>query len=159
MSERGLARTVVIGIGNTLLGDDGAGVHVIERLARTRLPEHVELIDGGTLSFTLLEAVESADYLIVIDAADLDRPAGAIEEYHDAQMEQFLSARRRSSVHEVHLLDLLSAARFRDQYPQRLSLIAIQPGKIGWDSLPTDPVAEAIERASDRVLELSGLVQ
>ncbi|MGB0514877.1 MAG: hydrogenase maturation protease, partial [Wenzhouxiangellaceae bacterium] len=55
-------QVTVIGIGNTLMGDDGAGVHVVENL-KQRLgnrvdPNQIRLLDGGTLSFTLLDEVE-----------------------------------------------------------------------------------------------------
>ena len=75
---------VVIGVGNVLLRDDGVGVRVVEALrsaARhdpTALPESTRLVDGGTLGVDLLSAVEGARSLVLIDAVDLDQPAGTV---------------------------------------------------------------------------------
>ena len=62
-------RTLVIGVGNTLRGDDGVGVHVARELARRPLPEGVEALDGGTQGLDLIFRLEEADRVILIDAA------------------------------------------------------------------------------------------
>ena len=69
-------KTLVLGLGNTLLGDEGAGVYAIRALQdRHAGLADVEFLDGGTLSFTLAGPIEEAGNLIVIDAAQLqDRP-------------------------------------------------------------------------------------
>ena len=65
-------KTLVLGIGNTLLSDEGVGIHVLQALAaESPLPDDVELLDGGTLSFTLAGPIEEADALIVVDAANI----------------------------------------------------------------------------------------
>jgi len=144
--------TLVIGIGNSLLCDDGAGVHVINRLRETSMPGGVELIDGGTLSFTLLEHVEKAAHLIVVDAAELSAAAGTIDVLHDQALDEFLASNRRPSVHEVNLLDVLTAARFRGCYPPRCTLVGIQPQHVGWSATPSPVVARAVDQAADIIL-------
>ncbi len=146
--------TLVIGIGNSLFGDDGAGIHVIETLARQSLPEDVEVIDGGTLSFTLLERVENAARLIVVDAAQLDAEPGTVRVFHDADMDDFLNGSQRPSVHEVNLMDVLVGARLRGRMPKRYSLIGIQPLSLDWSATPTPVVAEAVERAAGIIRNL-----
>ena len=80
--------TLILGIGNTLLSDEGVGVHALRYLAEHhRLPPQVELLDGGTLSFTLAGPIARADGLIVVDAARLDAEPGAasrLDQAHDA---------------------------------------------------------------------------
>lgn len=147
-------RTLVIGIGNLLMSDDGAGIHVIEALRNRTLPEHVELIDGGTLSFTLLETVESADRLIIVDAAELEAAPGTVRAFHDRDMDVYLGSANRPSVHEVNLLDVLTAARLRGRMPGRYSLIGIQPANIGWGDRPSKALEPSIDQAVDLVLEL-----
>jgi hydrogenase maturation protease len=146
--------TLVIGIGNSLFGDDGAGVHVIERLADYGLPDDVQLVDGGTLSFTLLELVENAERLIVVDAAKLDAAPGTVEVFHDEAMDEFLTSAKRPSVHEVNLLDVLVGARIRGRLPERRTLIGIQPESLDWSSTPTPAVAAAVIRAADEIAAL-----
>jgi hydrogenase maturation protease len=62
-------KTLVLGLGNVLMGDEGIGVHVVRTLEQQKLPEGVECLDGGTGGFILLEPLQSADRVILIDAA------------------------------------------------------------------------------------------
>lgn len=148
--------TLVIGIGNNLLGDDGAGIHAIERLRGKRLPDHVELVDGGTLSFTLLEQVENAEFLVIVDAAELDAEPGTVRLFENAAMDDFLSTSLRPSVHEVNLLDVLTAARLRRRMPSRYAMVGIQPLNVGWSSTPSTPVHKAVDEAVEIIVELVG---
>lgn len=144
----------MLGIGNTLLTDEGAGVHALEALRATYpQPEDVTYLDGGTLSFTLAGEVEDADNLIVIDAAQLKREPGAVACMTNEAMDEFLGSCKRS-VHEVGLLDLLDIARLTDSLPSKRALVAIQPDKIDWGEQPTKPVAEAIPTAVNHVIGL-----
>ena len=146
--------TLVIGIGNNLLTDDGAGIHVIDRLNETELPGHVELVDGGTLGFALLEKVESARRLIVVDAAQLDAEPGTVQAFIDEEMDVYLSTCRRSSVHEVNLMDVISAAKFRGLMPERYALVGIQPASVDWGSHPTEVVARGVTEATRIILDM-----
>lgn len=148
-------KTLILGIGNTLLSDEGAGVHAI-RLLGERLPNasHVTLLDGGTLSFTLAGPIEDADHLIVIDAAELQAPPGTVRVFVEDDMDHFVGYQKKSSVHEVGLQDLLTIARLTDQLPARRALIGIQPELIDWGEEPTRAVREAIPVACDRAQEL-----
>lgn len=144
------ATTLVLGIGNTLLGDEGVGVHAVHALeARLGSPPDVQFLDGGTLSFTLAGPIESADQLIVIDAAQLNAPPGAVQLLEGAGMDRFLGHQRRRSVHEVGLLDLMTIARLADALPPRRALIAVQPQYVDWAEAPTAAVAAAIPRVCD----------
>ncbi len=147
-------QTLIIGIGNSLLTDDGAGVHVIEALQQSGLPDGVELVDGGTLGFALLEKVESAQRLIVVDAAQLDAAPGTVRSFRNRDMDVFLTSRKCSSVHEVNLLDIMSAANFRGLMPREYALIGIQPASMDWGSEPTEPVARGVVEATRRVLDM-----
>jgi hydrogenase maturation protease len=71
-------KTLVLGLGNVLMGDEGIGVYVVRALETHTLPAGVECLDGGTGGFTLLEPLENADRIILIDAASEGNPIGAI---------------------------------------------------------------------------------
>jgi len=156
------AQVTVIGIGNTLMGDDGAGVHVVETLKqrlRDRFDRNeVRLLDGGTLSFTLLDEVEQTDYLIVADAAEFHAEPGTLRLLEQAEMDAYLGGTVRPSVHEVNLLDVLTAARLRDSMPQRYALVGIQPEHIGWSTEPSETVAPSVQRAADMIESLIAAV-
>ena len=114
MSDR--RKTLILGIGNTLLRDEGAGIHAIRMLAeRVAGRDDIELMDGGTLSFTLAGAIGDAAQLIVIDAAQLDGEPGSTRVFEGEQMDAFVGSNRKHSVHEVSLIDLMAIARLADQ--------------------------------------------
>jgi len=149
-----MSTTLILGIGNTLLSDEGIGIHVIDYL-RTNHPNAGEItyLDGGTLSFTLAGPIAKHDNLIVIDAANLDAPAGSIHTFTGQAMDQYLTGNRQS-VHEVGLTDLLDIARLSDTYPKQRALISIQPKLIDWGEQPTPEVARAINDAASSALQL-----
>ena len=149
----------IIGVGNTLLQDDGIGVHVTESFARARddglasLNENVEAIDAGTIGLALLPAVEAADALIVVDAAELGEAPGHLRIFRDREIDRYLSGARRS-VHEVALVDLLAAAALRGHTPARRALVAIQPGCTDWGCEPTPEVRAAIPAACEAIVTI-----
>ncbi len=71
-------KTLVLGLGNVLMGDEGIGVYVVRELEKHTLPPGVECLDGGTGGFTLLEPLEDADRIIIIDAASDGNPIGTV---------------------------------------------------------------------------------
>lgn len=71
-------KTLVVGVGNVLMGDEGVGVHVVRALETHALPAHVEYLDGGTGGFTLLEPFEEAGRILLIDAAADGNPIGTV---------------------------------------------------------------------------------
>ncbi len=153
MSDR--RKTLVLGIGNTLLQDEGAGIHAIRMLAQhTAGRDDIELMDGGTLSFTLAGAIEDAEQLIVIDAAQLGGEPGTTQIFEGEQMDAFVGASRKRSVHEVSLIDLLMIARLADHLPPRRALIGIQPRDLDWGEAPSPAVAAALPQACHHALQL-----
>lgn len=71
-------KILVLGLGNVLMGDEGVGVHVVRALEQNTLPANVECLDGGTGGFTLLEPLQSASRVILIDAAADGNPLGTV---------------------------------------------------------------------------------
>jgi len=144
------SRVVVLGIGNSLLADDGAGVHAI-RCLREMLPDAgIEWIDAGTLNFTLLHYLDHARALVVIDAAELGEKPGTVRVYQGAEMDQLVGAGRRNSVHEAGLADLLAMARLKDCLPEHRALITVQPQRIDWGEALSPPVAAALPGICER---------
>ncbi len=71
-------KTLVLGLGNVLMGDEGVGVHVVRDLAKRALSGKVECLDGGTGGFILLEPLQDAGRIILIDAAADGNPPGTV---------------------------------------------------------------------------------
>ena len=155
-------KTLVLGLGNTLLGDEGVGVHAVQHLidhirqSRPDLENRVELLDGGTLSFTLAADIEDCSQLIVIDATRLDSAPGTVRVFEGEAMDHFLGSGKRSSVHEVSLLDLMAVAALSGHLPQQRALIGVQPEYIDWADSLTPAVSQALPRVCDEVVDLLG---
>lgn len=147
-------KTLILGIGNTLLSDEGAGVHMLDYLRRHSLElSNATLLDGGTLSFTLAPWIEEADHLVVVDAAELSAPPGTVRVFEDAAMDRF-AGRTKRSVHEVSLGDLLAIAHLTQALPVHRALIAIQPQVVDWGHTLSNPVKQALPHAASEVLSL-----
>jgi hydrogenase maturation protease len=146
-----LSTALVLGFGNVLLGDDGAGVRVMERL---RSHVDAECIDGGTLSFTLLGFVETAASMLIIDAANIGRPPGALAMFQGVAMDDFLTSGRRRTVHEVGLIDLLDMARLSGCLPERRALLCLQPAHIDWSTSLSIPVERSLGEATSQAKAL-----
>ena len=140
-------KTLVLGVGNTLLADEGAGVHAMQFLKdQYDLPD-TEFLDGGTLSFTLAGAIAEATNLVIFDAAQLDGEPGCIRVFEGAEFQDYLSSGCRS-VHEVGFADLMDITRLLDCLPDKYALIGIQPEYVDWGDRPGEAVRDAIPKAA-----------
>lgn len=101
------AHVLVLGIGNVLMDDEGVGVHVVRRLSEMRLPENVECLDGGTGSFLLLEPMQQAERVILIDATIDGQPAGTVTRLTPKFSSDYP---KTLTAHDIGLKDLLDAA-------------------------------------------------
>jgi hydrogenase maturation protease len=145
---------LILGIGNTLLTDEGIGVHLVERMQRkVGEIDGVEYLDGGTLSFTLAEPIARADGLVVVDAARMGAAPGTLKVFHNEEMDRYLSG-NRSSVHEVSLTDLLDIARLSECLPQQRCLVGIEPASLDWGEKPSDTVNSTIELGISEILSI-----
>ena len=125
------SKTLVLGVGNTLLTDEGAGVHALN-LFQLYHPDS--------------PYIEECTNLIVFDAAQLHAQPGTVESFAGQEMDAFLAKGSRSP-HEVGLLDLLDIARLTGSLPANRALIGIQPGYMDWGMAPTDEVRDALANA------------
>lgn len=151
--------TLILGIGNTLLSDEGAGIHALNHLKSlcSNIPD-LTFVDGGTLSFTLAVYIEECTNIIVFDAAKLNQPAGTVQTFVDADMDDFLGT-TKCSAHEVGLIDLMDIARLTEHLPEKRAIIGIQPETMGWGMRPSPVVQGALAKAADEALKLIRLWQ
>ncbi len=145
---------LVLGLGNTLLSDDGVGVHIIEALrAEYADRDDIDFRDGGTLGLALLPDVENSSALILVDAAEVGAPAGDVRCFIGADMDARLLGKKRTA-HEVAAADLLDAAALTGMRPDRRALVAVQPASTEWGLAPTQAVQSAIPLACETVRSL-----
>jgi hydrogenase maturation protease len=148
--------TLVLGIGNILLSDDGVGVHVIRALGVLKfgeIPQVVALRDGGTLGLSLLSEIEEFGGLIAVDAMELSAKPGTVRIFQGPDMDWQLTGKKRTA-HEVALADLMSAARLAGCEPSRRALVAVQPESTEWGLSLTPAVGAAIPTACQEIKNL-----
>ena len=148
--------TLILAIGNLLMTDEGAGIHVLNYLIKnqTQPSENIIFLDGGTLSFSLAAHIQNSDNLIVIDAAELNQSPGFVKTFVGTQMDQQLG-HCKLSVHEVGLIDLMDMVKLGGHLPKNRALVGIQPLTIAdWSVKPSVPVTKAIPLAAEQVSNL-----
>jgi hydrogenase maturation protease len=154
------SKLIVLGIGNTLMSDDGVGIHAVRNLQHAWADsafadEHIEILDGGTLGFLLIDRVSDAHGLVIIDAANLGTAAGSVRVIDNEGIERYLEENPSSSVHEVGLIDLLQMMSLNDSQPRLRALVGIQPGLVDWGTDMSPPVAAsmpAVRAAVENIL-------
>lgn len=141
-------KTLVLGIGNILWGDEGFGVRAVEAFHRRFVAaERLTILDGGTQGLYLVQFVEQADRLLVFDAIDYGLPPGALKLVQDDDVPKFTGS-KKMSLHQTGFQEVLSAADFLGHYPEKLALIGCQPLDLeNWGGPLTEPVRSAIEPA------------
>lgn len=98
-------RTLILGLGNLLLSDEGIGVHVVRRLQRMLLPPAVEVLDGGTGGFELLTHCRGKKKIVIVDAVQIAAEPGSIFRFTTAEVLE--QPRPAFSVHEGGVYELL----------------------------------------------------
>ncbi|MGQ9731504.1 MAG: hydrogenase maturation protease [Candidatus Zipacnadales bacterium] len=121
----GNGRTLVIGVGSTLRGDDGVGVWVVQELARQQLPEGVEVLDGGLEGVDLVFRFEGAERVILIDAADMGCKPGEARVFNAEALGGGLQA-RFSSTHGFGIREAVEFSRLIG-VPPVITVVGIQP--------------------------------
>ncbi len=119
-------QVLVLGIGNLLWADEGFGVRAVEALhQRWQLPTNVSVVDGGTQGVYLLDAVCSAERVLVIDAIDYKLPPATLRVFRDEQVPMWTDT--MMSLHQATFQELLLLAKLRGRFPRHITLIGVQP--------------------------------
>jgi len=124
-----MSDTLVLGLGNPLMGDDGLGPAVIERLsAGWSFPADVVIVDGGTAGLGLLPLIEGASRVLFVDAINANHPVGHPITIVGDALPRYCAL--RLSPHEVDLCDVLSLAELRGTRPAEMRAVGLQPGPL-----------------------------
>lgn len=143
-------RIVVLGVGNTLLSDEGIGVRAIEQLQQDYiLPPEVVVIDGGTTGMEMLDDLSKCDHIIIIDAVRSGKAPASIVRLADEQVPVFFKT--KLSPHQIGLSDVLATLAFIDEQPGGVTVIGVEPVSLA-TGMSLSPQVEA------RLPELMDLV-
>ena len=121
---------LILGVGNTLLGDEGVGVHVIRELEKKKLPRNIELMDAGTALFSILHLLKKRRKIVVIDAAKGGKRPGTIYRILPSQIKN--EHRKLLSLHEMGLMECLAALE-DEAKPPDIVIIGVEPDSIDWN--------------------------
>jgi hydrogenase maturation protease len=142
--------TLVLGLGNILLRDEGLGVRAVEALQQMRLPDNVDVLDGGTASMALLDTLSNRDKVIVIDAVKGNNAPGTL--YRLAPGDMSTGKGTLTSVHQIGLLDALAHMECLGDAPTEVVVYGVEPKELDWGMELTPEVEAAIPRVVQLVL-------
>jgi hydrogenase maturation protease len=144
-------RTLVLGLGNILMGDEGIGVRSVEYMQERSLPAHAELLDGGTGGFHLLSLFQEYSRFVIIDATLGTGPPGEIH----VLKPRFASDFPRSlTSHDIGLRDLMQSAELLGDLPE-IFLVTINIGEFNSVQMELSGELEAaLPRVRETVLQL-----
>jgi len=144
------ARTLVIGLGNPLMRDDGIGLAALERLrTEWQIPDDIELVDGGTWGMYLLPLLEHAAEVILLDAIRTGAAPGTVVELRREELPLGLS--HKLSPHQIDLREILAILALRDAMPEDLVAVGIEPALVEMGTELSESVLASLPVMMDRV--------
>ncbi len=115
---------LVLGLGNILMSDEGAGVRAVEELQRRYdCPATAECIDGGTMGLDLLPYFEGRSHIVILDTVKAGKAPGTILRIDDPPA----YFRSKTSPHQIGLADVMGLAAMTGDLPRHITLFGIEP--------------------------------
>jgi hydrogenase maturation protease len=143
--------TVILGLGNLLLSDEGFGVHIAHSLLNMELPENVTVVEGGTDGFRLLNIITEADRLIIIDAVKGGSDPGSIYRFDINDIKNVQSG-FKTSVHQIGILEVIDLSGLIGKKPIT-TVIGIEPKSLKMGMELSSEVQTKIPRIVELVFE------
>lgn len=142
------AATIVIGLGNPLMGDDGIGLELLARLQRdwSFVPD-VIFLDGGTWGMNLLPAIEDAGQVLFLDAVNAGRDPGTPLRLERSAIPRWLSI--KLSPHQIDLKEVLALAELRGTLPEQTVVVGVQPGSIDLRTSLSPEAVSGLDQAAE----------
>ena len=122
-------KQLILGIGNLLLGDEGVGVHAAQVLLTETLPGDTEVLDIGTAILDAMEAMETADRIVIVDAMKADGQPGSI---YRIPLENCKKTEQIGSMHGFDINRVMALSGRTDQ--PEVIVIGIEPAVIDWST-------------------------
>jgi hydrogenase maturation protease len=143
---------LILGIGNYLMGDEGIGVHMAQILDKEIDSVDIDVVDGGTGGFHLLEYFEMYNHVILIDATLDSNPVGTIRLIKPRFAADFPNA---MSTHDIGLKDLVCLLQLLDKMPDvQLFVVSIESIQQQGVNL-TPEIQNVIPELKSRIMELA----
>lgn len=133
-------KIMVMGVGNILMTDEGAGIHALAELAKQELPPGTELLEGGTAGMELLHLIEDVDHLVIIDSVEGGTEPGAIFRFKPDDI-SVIPSEFNVSFHQVGLIEVLKMGQILGKLPRSVVIFGIQPYSLDWGMELSQPVS------------------
>lgn len=143
-------KVIIIGIGNLLLMDEGIGIHVINELEKHKLPKNVDICDGGTGGFKLIDLMHEAKRVIFIDAVETGKAPGTITTFKSKDVRS-IYPKKKYSLHDTNLLEVIKMAELLE-VPPKIEIVGIQPKTINYGITPSKELRDAMPNIINTIL-------
>ena len=144
-------KTVILGVGNLLLSDEGVGVHVINKMMDMQFPPYIELIEGGVDGLRLMNLVVGVDRLIVIDAVKGGGSPGSIYKFRSEEFATHADT-SKMSVHQIGILEVIRLSGLVGKLPET-TIIGVEPKSVGMGMELTPEIQSKVPRIIKLVLD------
>lgn len=141
-------RVIVLGVGNLLLSDEGVGVHVAKKLMEMDLPPNVQVVEGGTDGFRLMNVVTEADRIIIVDAVKGGEAPGSIYRFDIKDAPTYPDA-YKTSVHQIGILEVIHLSELIGKTPETV-IIGVEPRSLDMGM----ELSPEVEARLPRIIEL-----
>ncbi|MBU7006203.1 HyaD/HybD family hydrogenase maturation endopeptidase [Phosphitispora fastidiosa] len=135
-------KVLVLGVGNSILSDEGLGVHLVKRLQEEEFPDNVEMLEGGTQGLELLAYIDDVAKLIIIDCVKAGAEPGSIFRFEPDKV-NVIPREFKISYHDLGIYDFLQQARLLESLPPTI-IFGVEPKEIDWGEELSTPVAAAM---------------
>jgi len=141
---------MILGVGCSLLTDEGFGIHVINELERRySFEENISVVDGGVLGINLLGVICDVDELIVVDVIRNDGEPGTLYRLdHDDIPDR---VRAKNSLHQIDFLEAMTLCRHGLGKAPHTVILGVEPLDITTYTVELTPV---IQNRMEEMIEL-----
>ena len=146
---------MILGVGNLLLRDEGVGVHAAVNLQEFPLPDHIEVVEGGTDGFKLFHIIMEADRLIVVDCVKGGDEPGSIYRFDIDDYDHFPDI-YKTSVHQISIEEVITLSGTM-RTPPKTTVVGIEPDELFMSMELSETVRSKLPKVLEIVLETAGL--
>ena len=146
-------KTLIMGLGNALLCDDGIGIHIVQKLEQKNLPENVVVEEAGTAGIGILDFIVGYKKLIIVDAIEKGENPGTIIEMDGKNLLNYATL-HAASIHDADIVTAMELGRKLNlQIPKDVKIYGIQIKDVSTFSMTCTPeVAKTINQVCERII-------
>jgi len=146
-------KNLVLGIGNPILSDDGAGIKVVREVGKNLDDPQITISETSAAGLSLLDSIVGYDKVIIIDAIQTEE--GKAGQIYRMKPEDFSFAKHFSSPHQINLITALELGKMLNlAMPQEITILAVEAKDVSnFGERCTPEVEKAIPKVVKLVLE------